>query len=219
MWMQVCLLVAAYLCGSFPTGYIVGRMVGIDIRECGSGSTGATNVWRTVGKKAGITVFIVDLLKGLIPVLLMKSSLDITAKLNLFIAKFADYTIAYSPQGHEWFIVGAAMMALLGHTRSIWLGFKGGKAVASGLGVLLGLNWLVAIAAFGVWLATMAIWRTVSLSSILAAIAAPILMIITQSPFSYCAFALIGSAYVIYLHRSNIERLRQGTEPTLSSSK
>jgi acyl phosphate:glycerol-3-phosphate acyltransferase len=219
MWIQVCLLVAAYLCGSFPTGYIVGRMAGLDIRSHGSGSTGATNVWRTVGKKAGITVFTIDLLKGLIPVLLMKSASLITTALNLFIAKFTDQIINYSLQGHEWFIVGAAMMALLGHTRSIWLGFKGGKAVASGLGVLLGLNWVVAIAAFGVWLATMALWRTVSISSILAAIAAPVLMIITQSPFSYCAFALVGGIYVVYLHRSNIERLRQGTEPTLSSSK
>jgi acyl phosphate:glycerol-3-phosphate acyltransferase len=217
MWMQICLLIAAYLSGSFPTGYIVGRMAGIDIREHGSGSTGATNVWRTVGKKAGIIVFTIDLLKGLIPVLLMKSASNIAAWFN---DKSPEQFIAIAPlQGHEWFVVGAAMMALLGHTRSIWLGFKGGKAVASGLGVLLGLNWVVAIAAFGVWLATMAIWRTVSISSILAAIAAPVLMIITQSPFSYCAFSLIGGSYVVYLHRSNIERLREGTEPTLSSSK
>jgi len=215
MWMQICLLVTAYFCGAFPTGYIVGRMAGIDIREHGSGSTGATNVWRMVGKKAGITVFTIDLLKGLIPVLLMKSIEQISNWVSLFAAQSS----VYSSQGHEWFIVGAAMMALLGHTKSIWLGFKGGKAVASGLGVLLGLNWVVAIAAFGLWLLTMAIWRTVSISSILAAIAAPVLMIITHSPFSYCAFALVGGNYVVYLHRSNIERLRQGTEPTLSSSK
>jgi acyl phosphate:glycerol-3-phosphate acyltransferase len=213
MWVQVCLLGAAYLFGSLPTGYIVGRLAsGIDIREHGSGSTGATNVWRTIGKKAGITVFIIDLLKGLISVLLMRFVPEIITWLGQFIS------VAYNPNGYELFIVGAAMLALLGHTRSIWLGFKGGKAVASGLGVLLGLNWIVAIAAFGLWLVTMGIWRTVSISSILAAIAAPILMILTQSPVSYSVFALIAGSYVVWLHRSNIERLRQGTEPSLFSS-
>ncbi len=214
MWIQIFLLAAAYLFGSLPTGYIIGRLaVGIDIREHGSGSTGATNVWRTIGKKAGIIVFIIDLLKGLISVLLMKFTSEITAGLSQFIP------ITYNPQGQELFIVGAAMMALLGHTRSVWLGFKGGKAVASGLGVLLGLNWIVAIAAFSLWLVTMGIWRTVSISSILAAIAAPILMIMTQSPVSYSVFALVAGSYVVWLHRSNIERLRQGTEPSLFSSK
>lgn len=196
------LLVAAYFLGAIPTGYILGRMAGLDIRECGSGSTGATNVWRNVGKVAGITVFAIDLLKGLIAVLLMRSLLG---------AEFSNYL-------QQLLVVTAAMLALLGHTRSIWLGFKGGKAVASGLGVLLGLNWLVAIAAFGLWLSTMAIWRTVSISSILAAIAAPILMVLTQSPFPFSIFTLIAGSYVVWLHRSNIERLRQGTEPTLFPS-
>lgn len=197
------LLVAAYFLGSLPAGYIVGRIAGLDIRECGSGSTGATNVWRNVGKVAGITVFTIDLLKGLIAVLLMRSLLGAELSSNYL---------------HQLLIVMAAMLALLGHTRSIWLGFKGGKAVASGLGVLLGLNWIVAIAAFGLWLVTMAIWRTVSISSILAAISAPILMILTQSPISYIAFALVAGGYVVWLHRSNIERLRQGTEPSLFPS-
>ncbi|AFY72178.1 acyl-phosphate glycerol 3-phosphate acyltransferase [Synechococcus sp. PCC 7502] len=212
MWTQIGLLAIAYLCGSLPTGYIVGRMAGIDIREHGSGSTGATNVWRTVGKQAGIGVFVVDLLKGLLAVLLMKSAPEISTWLRL----------EYMTNGLEYFILGAAMMALLGHTKSVWLGFKGGKAVASGLGVLIGLNWLVAIAAFGLWLGTMAIWRTVSISSITAAIATPILMIITKSPLSYMGFALVAGSYVVWLHRSNIQRLRQGTEPALfptSSSK
>lgn len=212
MEMQILLLAMAYLFGSLPTGYIIGRLAGIDIREHGSGSTGATNVWRTVGKEAGILVFSIDLLKGLISVLLMKSAFEVSIWLSQFMP------ITYNLNLQELFIVGAAMMALLGHTRSVWLGFKGGKAVASGLGVLLGLNWVVAIAAFGLWLATMAIWRTVSISSILAAIAAPIVMAITQSSVSYNAFALIAGSYVVWLHRSNIERLRQGTEPTLFNS-
>jgi acyl phosphate:glycerol-3-phosphate acyltransferase len=203
MWIECSLLVLAYFLGSLPTGYIAGRMVGIDIRSHGSGSTGATNVWRTIGKYAGITVFIIDLAKGLAAVLLMKF--------------FGNNNTELLP----YFTVGAAMMALLGHTRSLWLGFKGGKAVASGLGVLLALNWLVALGAFGLWLVTMAIWRTVSISSICAAIAAPILMVATQSNPIYTIFASVAGSYVVWLHRSNIQRLREGTEPSLlrSSSK
>jgi len=196
MWTEFGLLIAAYFLGSLPTGYIAGRIAGIDIRQHGSGSTGATNVWRTIGKGAGLTVFVVDLLKGILAVFL---------------------TQHFSTAGAwtQWFAVGAAMMALLGHTRSIWLGFTGGKAVATGLGVLLILNWIVGISAFGLWLATMGIWRTVSLSSIIAAISAPILMILTQSPLAYILLASIGGAYVVWCHRSNIERLWQGTEPSI----
>ncbi len=194
------LLVVAYFLGSIPTGYIAGRLAGIDIREHGSGSTGATNVWRNVGKYAGLAVFAVDLSKGLAAVLLMR----------LFLESESNYF-------HQLPVVGAAMLALLGHTRSVWLGFRGGKAVASGLGVLLGLNWLVAIAAFSLWAITMAIWRTVSISSILAAMATPIFMFATKSPIAYVGFALVAASYVIWLHRQNIERLRRGEEPSLFS--
>jgi acyl phosphate:glycerol-3-phosphate acyltransferase len=194
MWTELGLLVLAYFLGSLPTGYIVGRIAGVDIRQHGSGSTGATNVWRTIGKLAGVSVFGVDLLKGLLAVFLMQH-------------------FCSSSAWWQWFSVGAAMMALLGHTRSVWLGFTGGKAVATGLGVLLMLNWIVALGAFGLWLATMGIWRTVSLSSIVAAIAAPLLMLLTQSNLAYMLFAVVGGAYVVWCHRSNIERLWQGTEP------
>lgn len=196
MWTEFGLLIAAYFLGSLPTGYIAGRIAGIDIRQHGSGSTGATNVWRTIGKGAGITVFVVDLLKGILAV---------------YLTQHFSTASAWT----QWFTVGAAMMALLGHTRSIWLGFSGGKAVATGLGVLLILNWIVGISAFGLWLATMGIWRTVSLSSIVAAISAPLLMILTQSPLAYILLASIGGAYVVWCHRSNIERLWQGTEPSI----
>jgi len=204
MWVEFSLLILAYFLGSLPTGYIAGRMVGIDIREHGSGSTGATNVWRTIGKYAGITVFTIDLGKGLAAVLLMKF--------------FGNSGGSSSGEWLPYFTVGAGMMALLGHTRSLWLGFKGGKAVASGLGVLLALNWIVALGAFGLWLLTMAIWRTVSISSICAAIAAPILMVITYANPVYAIFVSIASTYVIWLHRSNIQRLRTGTEPSFSSN-
>jgi acyl phosphate:glycerol-3-phosphate acyltransferase len=193
------LLIVAYFLGSIPTGYLVGRMAGIDIREHGSGSTGATNVWRIVGRAAGISVFAVDLGKGLAAVFLMQV---IQAELSL--------------ESLNWFMVGAAMMALLGHSCSVWIGFKGGKSVATGLGVLLALNWAVAISAFGVWLATMAIWRTVSISSILAGIAAPVFMLLWRSPLPYSLLAIVGGSFVVWRHRSNIKRLIQGTELSIN---
>ncbi len=184
-------LIIAYFLGAIPTGYWVGRLKGVDIRNLGSGSTGATNVWRCLGKIPGIFVFTVDLAKGLGAVLLMQ----------LFANSYA-----------EWWVVGAAMFALLGHSKSFWIGFKGGKSVATGLGILLALNWQVALSALGVWLVTMAIWRTVSISSILAAIAAPILTILWKSPFAYILLTTVGGAFVVWRHRSNIQRLVQGKE-------
>lgn len=168
MWFPYLLLALAYLLGSFPTGYLVGRIAGIDIREHGSGSTGATNVWRNVGKLAGISVFAVDFAKGAIAIYVMQQANWLLSSLGL-IANIAIEHLSL-------FVIGAGMLALIGHSRPIWLGFKGGKSVATGVGVLFMLNWTVAIAAFSVWLVTMAIWRTVSISSISAATAAPILM-------------------------------------------
>lgn len=115
------------------------------------------------------------------------------------------------------FVIGAGMMALIGHSRPVWLGFKGGKSVATGLGILFMLNWTVAISAFGLWLATMAIWRTVSISSIAAATAAPIFMWSIQGNVIYSSFVTVGCIFVIWLHRSNIERILNGTELSFKS--
>jgi acyl phosphate:glycerol-3-phosphate acyltransferase len=207
------LLVVAYFGGSLPTGYLVGRLANIDIREAGSGSTGAANVWRTVGKIEGFFVFAVDLIKGTGCVFLMQSisKLEVLAKtLNV------NSALTHSEPAQEWFVVGAALLVILGHSYSCWLGFKGGKSAATGLGVLLALNWLVACGAFGLWLVTVVLWRTTSISSILVAIAAPILMIFTHSPPAYSWIASAGSLVIIHRHRSNLERLRQGTELQIS---
>jgi glycerol-3-phosphate acyltransferase PlsY len=104
------------------------------------------------------------------------------------------------------------MLALIGHSRPVWLGFKGGKSVATGVGILYMLNWVVAIGAFSVWLATMSIWRTVSISSIAAAAVAPVLMWTLQGNIVYSSFVTVGCIFVIWLHRSNIERILNGTE-------
>jgi acyl phosphate:glycerol-3-phosphate acyltransferase len=198
------LLVAAYLLGSFPTGFIACKWLkGIDIREVGSGSTGATNVLRTLGKPAGITVFAIDVGKGVLAILLTKYVLN-----QYFEA--IDWVTA-----PDWIIVLAGSMGILGHSKPVWLGFKGGKSVAISLGVLLAMDWRVGLSALGIFFVTILLTRIVSISSIAAAAAVVIVMSAFQLALPYLLFALMGSAYVIWLHRANIQRLIAGTEPKI----
>lgn len=203
-WIAGSLLVLAYLLGSLPTGFAIAKLVqGIDIREHGSGNTGATNVFRVVGKKAGITVLIIDLLKGLTAVL---------------IARAVMATVGDSLEISTWVQTLAALLAILGHSCSIWLKFTGGKSAATGLGVLLALAWPVGLGTAAVFGVVFGLSRTVSLGSISAAIAVPILMLLTNQPFPFMVLAALGSVYVIIRHRSNISRLLAGTEPKLGNS-
>ncbi|MBD2189542.1 glycerol-3-phosphate 1-O-acyltransferase PlsY [Pseudanabaena mucicola] len=208
MWFPYLLLAIAYFLGSFPTGYLVGKIAGIDIREHGSGSTGATNVWRNVGKVAGISVFVTDFAKGAIAIYMMQSANWLQTSLGLGTVEVEQLSL---------FVIGAGMLALIGHSRPVWLGFKGGKSVATGVGILFMLNWIVALSAFSIWLATMAIWRTVSISSIAAAASAPVLMWALQGNVIYSSFVTVGCIFVIWLHRSNIERILNGTELSFKS--
>ncbi len=201
----VLLLMAAYLLGSLPTGYLVAKGVkGIDIRQYGSGGTGATNVLRTVGKGAAIAVLIIDLIKRLLAVLLVAAVWPQVLALTTL-------PLLWQP----WVAMVAGLTALVGHSKSVWINFTGGKSVASGLGVLLGLAWSVALGAAIAFGLTLALSRIVSLSSIVAAIAASILMVITGQPLPYCVLGVVGALYVILRHRSNIDRLLAGTEPRL----
>ncbi len=202
----VLLLVAAYLLGSIPTGYLVAKGVkGIDIRQCGSGGTGATNVLRTVGKGAAIAVLLIDLLKGLLAVLLAMATWPQVLALAPELA----------PDWRPWILMLAGLLAIVGHSKSVWIGFTGGKSAASGLGVLLGLAWPVALGAVAAFGITLALSRIVSLGSIAAAIATMILMVATDQPLPYIVLGGLAALYVILRHRSNIERLRLGTEPRL----
>ena len=202
----VLLLVAAYLLGSIPTGYLVARWAkGIDIRQCGSGGTGATNVLRTVGKGAAIAVLLIDLLKGLLAVLLAMATWPQVLALAPELA----------PDWRPWILMMAGLLAIVGHSKSVWIGFAGGKSAASGLGVLLGLAWPVALGAVAAFGLTLALSRIVSLGSIAAAIATMILMVATGQPLPYIVLGGLAALYVILRHRSNIERLRLGTEPRL----
>lgn len=197
-------VLVAYLLGSIPTGYLAGRYLGgIDIREYGSGSTGATNVLRTIGKKAAIAVLAIDLLKGSVALLLV----------NFFYALAPREILPISWQ--SWLITATALAAVLGHSRSIWLNFTGGKSVATSLGVLLVMNPILALGTLATFGIVLAISRIVSLSSISAAIAVIILTVLLEQPLPYLLFAAIAGVYVIVRHRSNIQRLLAGEEPKI----
>ncbi|MEA5582825.1 glycerol-3-phosphate 1-O-acyltransferase PlsY [Nodularia harveyana UHCC-0300] len=212
IWLSLCgaAVVLAYLLGSFPTGYIaVKQLKGIDIREVGSGSTGATNVLRTLGKGPGAFVLAVDCLKGVLAIALVYVLFSFTPTENL-IPSTVDISI-WQP----WIIILAGLSAILGHSKSIFLGFSGGKSVATSLGILLAMNWQVGLATAGVFAVFIAISRIVSLSSISGAIAVPILMAILHQPLPYILFGIAGGFYVIFRHRANIERIFAGIEPKI----
>lgn len=197
------LLLVAYLSGSIPTGYWTGRILrGIDIREHGSKSTGATNVLRTLGKGPALFVLLIDLLKGVAAIALTR-----------WITALPEVAV---PAAHaNWLITLAGLAALLGHSRSVWINFTGGKSVATGLGVLVAMSWPVGLSCLGVFAIILALFKIVSLGSITAAIAAPILMVVFQQPFPYVLLAIAGGVYVILRHRANIQRLLAGNEPRI----
>ncbi|MBM5825913.1 MAG: glycerol-3-phosphate 1-O-acyltransferase PlsY [Cyanobacteria bacterium M_surface_10_m2_119] len=207
-------LLAGYLLGSIPAGYLAGRWLrGIDIRQEGSGSTGATNVLRVLGKGPALVVFLVDVLKGTTAVLLAKAVLE-PLGVPLNDAGTANWST------DSW-VVAAGLAALAGHIWPVWLGWRGGKAVATALGMLLGLTWPVGLACFGIFLAVLSVSRIVSLSSVVAAVGLPLLMLGWFHDqgmglrWPYLALALLTSALVIWRHRSNLARLLAGTEPRL----
>ncbi len=208
------LLIAAYLLGSFPTGYLLGKTLqGIDIREHGSKSTGATNVLRTLGKGPGLATLVVDILKGAGAVALVRLA-------------YANATfLSQAPEATDtalWLsllVIMAGLMAILGHSKSIWLNFTGGKSVATGLGVLLVMSWTVGLAALGIFALVVSLSRIVSLSSMSAAVALPILMFVAKQPLAYILFSIAAGVYVVWRHWANIQRLLAGTEPRLGQKK
>ena len=183
--------IVAYIIGSIPTGYIVVKLLkGEDIRKIGSGSTGATNVKRVLGKGWFFGVMLMDAFKGALPVI---------------IAKHFDGPIGL-------LAVIAAVAVLIGHSKSIFLGFTGGKSVASGVGTILALCWQVGAIIALVWAFITYVTRYVSVGSILALSLTPFLMVLFGQPIAYYVYSFMGAFYIIYLHRENIKRLLAGTE-------
>jgi glycerol-3-phosphate acyltransferase PlsY len=196
-------VIGSYLLGSIPFGYLAGRIAGIDIRKCGSGNVGATNVIRTLGKGYGYPVFVADFLKGFAAV---KVSLLITTRVQ--------------PEWNspEIFGILAAISSVIGHSFPIWLRFKGGKGVATSAGALFGLAPVAALVGAAIW--TLTFWLTgyVSVASIAAAAALPFIILITTWLSRTAGKSLFYSsvclaAVVIWRHRSNLSRLMRGTEP------
>ena len=191
----------SYLLGSIPFGFIAGRICGIDIRTQGSGNIGATNVLRVLGKKWGYAVFFLDFLKGILPVLL---------------ALAWGRSIGVNPASAPGAL--AALCTLLGHSFPVWLGFKGGKGIASSAGVIVGLFGTGAfLFCLGSWLLFFSVTRYVSVASIAAAIAVPVsvsvLYFMHRSDWLTLFVACLMCVLAIWRHRSNITRLRAGTEP------
>lgn len=184
----------AYIIGSIPTGYIVVKLAkGEDIRKIGSGSTGATNVKRVMGKKWFFIVLLLDAFKGALPVLLAR----------FFTTGFAN--IGLIP-------VLCAVAVILGHSKSIFLKFSGGKSVASGVGTILALSWQIGLLIAVVWGTITYFTRYVSVGSIIALWVSPVLMYVFNKPLAYVIYCLIGAIYITYLHRQNIQRLIKGEE-------
>ncbi|MDT5295563.1 MAG: acyl phosphate:glycerol-3-phosphate acyltransferase [Acidobacteriota bacterium] len=200
--LHVSAVMLAYLLGSIPFGYLLVRLSGGgDVRETGSGGTGATNVTRRAGKWAGMLTLLLDALKGATAVLV--------ARLLL-------------PAGAEWWVAAAAAAAVAGHVFPVWLKFRGGKGVATGLGVFLVLAPLAVLCALSAFVVIVWVSRYVSLGSIIAAAILPFAVWSSGAlrgrnsvPTPAVVVAAVGAALIIYMHRANIERLLQGKENRL----
>lgn len=208
-------LAFAYLLGSTPTGYLAGKLLkGIDIREHGSKSIGATNVLRTLGKWPALVVLLADVLKGAAAIVFVRWFYPWLYTLPSIKPPAALDLQTFVP----WAVCLAGLAALLGHSRSIWLNFTGGKSIATGLGVLLAMSWPVGLGALTVFGVALAIFRIVSLGSMLAALTAIALIWGLEQPLPYRLLVIAGGIYVIVRHRANIQRLLAGTEPRLGQS-
>ncbi len=206
----ILIVTVSYLLGSIPTAYIFARILkGIDIRKFGSGNVGATNAFRALGKGWGITILLLDVLKGFLPVILIgdlfTKHLDLTQAQNIFI------------------LIGISCIA--GHNWTIFLKFKGGKGVATTLGVLLalalkiaGLNLVLGLTVL-VWFTSFFIARLISLSSVLAALSFPLFTILFRQSLTVISLGTLLAIFIILRHKSNIQRLLAGKESRINFKK
>lgn len=188
--MEAVVAILSYLLGSIPAGYIVGRRAGLDIRKSGSGNIGATNVARVAGKGRGLVTLVADSAKGFVPAIIAQQ------------LSFSHTAVA---------VIAAA--AFLGHLYPVFLKFQGGKGVATAFGVLLAVAPMATLVTLGVFTILIFASRTVSLSSIGAALAAPMALWLLSYPLAWIVMSASFAAMIILRHRANIQRLLAGTEP------
>ena len=198
---------AAYLLGSIPTGFLVAKARGIDIRTVGSGNIGATNVFRFLGKPAGIFVLFADALKGWLAVV------------GVTWVVIQAFHLSQDQVTKEWLQICAGVCAILGHNFTCWLHFKGGKGIATSAGVLTALVPLSLIIILGVWIVVFALSRYVSLSSICAALTLPFAAWLTHQSVTMIAITTALRILAIYKHKANIKHLLNGTKNRLALKK
>ena len=199
--LRVFVVLFAYLLGSIPFGYLIVKLSGAgDVRETGSGGTGATNVTRRAGKWAGLTTLLLDALKGAAAVLIARLVLT-------------------DGFGVNWWVAASALAVVAGHCFPVWLGFRGGKGVATGLGVFLVLAPLATLCSLALFVAVVGLWRYVSLGSMAAAALLPVavwslsaLGVGGRAPLPLLALSTAGAALIVFMHRANVGRLLRGEE-------
>jgi len=230
LWLLIAL---GFLLGSIPFGLLLGKLKGVDIRDHGSGNIGSTNVFRTLGKKSGITCLILDLLKGFAPVLLAINLARIEDASFLFSIEFLKSLTETVPASQQFQVqsihVLTALAAILGHNYSPWIGFKGGKGIATSGGALLALMPAAVILLVLILIIVARITKYVSVGSIATGIALPLLTLYGSWYHGKIAdgtwnkplfiFSIVAGALAIWKHRSNIKRLRTGTENKIGQKK
>ena len=190
-------LFLSFIIGSIPFGVLLGKMRGVDVRSVGSGNIGATNVWRALGPTFGVLSFALDTMKGLAGPLLGRALLA----------------------GNTWGIAACGIAAVLGHIFSPFLGFKGGKGISTSLGALFGLVPWVGVFIFAFWGVALGISRTISIASIAACVALPLVALAFHSPTAYVCVATLMSVFALVKHIPNMRRLAKGKEPKIGHKK
>lgn len=187
---KIVFIVSSYLLGAVPFGLLTAKAMGAgDIRNIGSGNIGATNVFRNAGKLGGFITLVLDSLKGVIPVLIAKAW-----------------------WGTETWTLGVALAAVLGHNYPVYLKFKGGKGVATSLGILVALWSYVGLITIGIWIGSVLIWRYSSLGALISFMFLPMVIFVGERSIQYLVFSLLISAMIFYRHIENIKRLLSGKE-------
>ncbi|NQY79970.1 MAG: glycerol-3-phosphate 1-O-acyltransferase PlsY [Candidatus Caenarcaniphilales bacterium] len=193
---KIIIFISVYLLAAMPFGYWIGLLLGKDLLKEGSKSTGATNALRVLGKKPAIAVLVLDILKGYLPIFIVEN-----------------YLTNFLPK-ESWIFLILSLLPIIAHSKSVYIGFKGGKSSATGLGVLLALNPLVAIMTIIIWISTVKLSKYSSMGSIVAIPFVPVWLYLFHEPLSVISFGIIAFIYIVPIkHRTNIARLIAGTEP------